>query len=143
MTAEEGRVRYFLVKTEPQVFSVDDLKRENDTVWDGVRNPQALKALRSMEKGDRVFVYHSGGSAAVVGLAEVSAGPRPDPRDGKLTVVNLRYLRHLDPPVSLAAIKETGRFAQWALIRQGRLSVMEAPAEFVDWIRERYRGQTI
>jgi predicted RNA-binding protein with PUA-like domain len=136
-------VKYFLAKTEPGTYSIDDLRRDGHTVWDGVRNPQAVQAIRQMSKGDRMFIYHSGGVSAVTGLAEVTSAPRPDPKDAKSAVVELKYLAHLDPPTPLAEIKASGEFDDWALVRQGRLSTMAVPNEFVVWLRRRYRGTTI
>jgi len=129
---------YFLAKTDPQTYSIGDLAREKRTVWDGVRNPQALRAIREMCPGDRVFVYHSQGDAAVVGLAKVASAPRADSRDTKLTVVDLEFVGMLEPPTTLREIKESGLFADWALVRQSRLSTMSAPSGFVDWMRKRY-----
>lgn len=131
-------MRYFLAKTDPQTYSVDDLAREQRTVWDGVRNPQAKQAIREMKPGDRVFIYHSGGVSSVVGLAKVVSLPRPDPADPQAVVVDLEFLRLLDPPTSLADIKASGLFCDWALLRQSRLSTMPAPEEFVAWMRQRY-----
>ena len=129
---------YFLAKTEPTVYSIDNLKKDMRTTWDGVRNPQAVKAILGMKPKDRVFIYHSGGVSAVVGLAEVVGEPRPDPKDPKSAVVDLAYVCHLDSPVTLAEIKSSGLFADWALVRQGRLSTMQAPQSFVDWVRKRF-----
>ena len=129
---------YFLAKTDPQTYSIDDLAREGHTVWDGVRNPQALRAIREMRPSDRVFIYHSQGDAAVVGLAVVASDPRADPRDAKLAVVDFEYLTKLEPPTTLREIKDSGLFADWALVRQGRLSTMSAPSAFMEWMRKRY-----
>src|SRR6476661_964702 len=118
---------YFLAKTEPGTYSIDDLEREHKTVWDGVTNPQAVRAIREMRPGDRVFVYHSGGAAAVVGLAKVSSEPRDDPKNSKSAVVELEYQRQLDPPTTLKEIKDSKEFDDWALVRQGRLSTMAVP----------------
>lgn len=129
---------YFLAKTDPDSYSVDDLAREGTTVWDGVRNPQAVKAIREMQPGDRVFIYHSGGESAVVGLAAVVSEPRPDPKDPKSWVVELRFLTKLDPPATLGEIKACGIFGDWELVRQPRLSTMRAPEAFAEWMRPRY-----
>lgn len=136
-------MRYFLAKSEPKVYSIDDLKRDGRTAWDGVTNPQAVRAIRSMHKGDRVFIYHSGGVSAVVGLATVISQPRDDPKNPKSAVVDLEYRAHLDPPTGLSEVKASGQFGDWALVRQGRLSTMEAPQEFVDWMRGRYAAVKI
>jgi predicted RNA-binding protein with PUA-like domain len=131
-------VTYYLAKTDPETYSISDLEREGRTVWDGVKNAQALRAIAAMRSGDRVFIYHSMGKAAIVGLAKVASDPRPDPKDAKLTVVELEFLKRLDPPLTLQEIKESEKFADWALVRQSRLSTMEAPDKFVEWMRKRY-----
>ncbi len=131
-------MNYFLAKTDPETYSVDQLEREHKTVWDGVKNPQALRAIREMRPGDRVFIYHSGGDSAIVGLAQVVSEPRPDPKSAKLTVIEFEFLHRLDPPVALKEIKESGLFADWALVRQGRLSTMAAPTSFVAWMKKQY-----
>ena len=131
-------MKYFLAKTDPDTYSVDDLEREKKTVWDGVTNPQAVRAIRDMAPGDEVFLYHSGGLSAVVGLAKVVSGPRDDPKNPKSAVVELEFLGRLEPPTTLAEIKQSKRFDDWALVRQGRLSTMPAPDSFVKWMRERY-----
>jgi predicted RNA-binding protein with PUA-like domain len=129
---------HFLAKTEPGTYSIGDLEREKQTVWDGVTNPQAVRAILEMRAGDRVFIYHSGGQSAVVGLARVVKGGRADPKNPKSAVVDLEFSAQLDPPTTLAEIKQSGKFGDWALVRQGRLSTMRAPEEFVDWMRGRY-----
>lgn len=131
-------MNYFLAKTDPETYSIDQLERERKAVWDGVKNPQALRAIREMRPQDRVFIYHSGGDSALVGLAKVASEPRPDPKSPKLTVVDLEFLGRLNPPTTLREIKESGLFNDWALVRQGRLSTMPAPAAFVSWLKKRY-----
>ena len=129
-------MRYFLAKTEPTTYSIDDLERDGKTTWDGVTNPQAVKNIREMRPGDRVFIYHSGGVSAIVGLAKVKSEPRDDPKNLNSAVADLEYLGRIDPPVTLAEIKQSKKFDDWALVRQGRLSTMEVPQKFVDWIRK-------
>jgi predicted RNA-binding protein with PUA-like domain len=131
-------MKYYLAKSEPSVYSIDHLERDRKTVWDGVTNPQAVKAIRAMKPGDRVFFYHSGGVSAVVGIADVLSEGRDDPKNPKSAVVDLAYVGRIDPPTSLADIKQSGQFDDWALVRQSRLSTMEAPARFVEWMRARY-----
>ena len=130
-------MNYFLAKTDPETYSIDDLEREKKTVWDGVTNPQAVRAIKEMRAGDRVFVYHSGGVSGIVGLAAVRSDPRSDPKNPKSAVVDLEYQGRIDPPVTLKEIKESKRFDDWALVRQGRLSTMAAPEKFVAWMRSK------
>lgn len=129
--------RYFLAKTDPETYSIEQFANEKRTTWDGVRNAQALRAIAAMRPGDKVFVYHSMSNAAVVGLAKVASEPRPDSNDPKLTVVDFEFVTTFEEPVTLKEIKESGLFEDWALVRQSRLSTMEAPAAFADWMRKR------
>jgi predicted RNA-binding protein with PUA-like domain len=135
-------MQYFLAKTDPETYSIDNLERDGRTVWDGVTNPQAVRAIREMMPGDVVFVYHSGGSSGVVGLAVVRSEARSDPGNAKSAVVELEYAGRLEPPTTLAEIKQSGLFDDWALVRQGRLSTMTAPENFVKWMRKRYPAFT-
>lgn len=129
---------YFLAKTDPDTYSIDDLEREKQTVWDGVTNPQAVRAIRDMKPGDRVFLYHSGGESAILGMANVVSESRPDPKNAKSAVVELAFAGRLSPPTNLSEIKQSGKFSDWALVRQSRLSTMAAPEKFVAWMRSRY-----
>jgi predicted RNA-binding protein with PUA-like domain len=128
---------YFLAKTDPETYPVEQLERDGRTVWDGVRNPQALRAIRDMKPGDRVFLYHSMGDAALVGLADVIVGGRDDPGNPKLAVADFQFRGRIDPPVTLREIKESHLFDDWALVRQSRLSTMHAPDEFVSWMKSK------
>ena len=129
---------YFLAKTDPETYSIDQLEKDRKTVWDGVNNPQAVRAIREMRPGDNVFIYHSGGLSAVVGLARVASEGRPDPKNPKSAVADFEFLTRLDPPVTLAEIKQSKLFDDWALVRQGRLSTMAAPEKFVAWMRKKF-----
>jgi predicted RNA-binding protein with PUA-like domain len=128
---------YFLAKTDPEHYSIADLERDGVTVWDGVRNAAALQAIRAMRPGDEVLIYHSQGEAAIVGLARVDSEPRPDPNDAKSWVVDMSFVRRVEQPVTLREIKESHRFDDWALVRQGRLSTMAVPAHAVAWLQEK------
>lgn len=119
---------HWLVKTEPSVYSFEDLQREKRARWDGVSNPVALKHLRAMAPGDEVLVYHTGDVKAAVGLARVASAPYADPKNPKLAIVDLEVVRPLAQPVTLAAVKADPTFAEFALVRIGRLSVMPVPA---------------
>ena len=116
----------WLLKTEPSTYSFADLQRDKRTVWDGVKNPQALKHLSQVQKGDRLFVYHTGDEKAVVGIATALSGAYADPKknDPKLLVIDLGPSRALPRPVPLAEIKASPKFTGWELVRLPRLSVM-------------------
>ena len=129
---------YYLAKTDPETYSVDQLERDGRTVWDGVTNPQAVRAILAMRPGDKVFIYHSGGVSGIVGLAVVRTAGRPDPKNPKSAVADFEFAGRLDPPTTLAEIKQSKLFDDWALVRQGRLSTMAAPEAFVAWMRKRY-----
>lgn len=131
-------MNYFLAKTDPDTYSIDDFEREGRTAWDGVTNPQAVRSIREMQPGDRVFIYHSGGVSSIVGISVVRSQPRNDPKNPRSAVVDLEFAGRLEPPVTLAEIKQSKKFDDWALVRQGRLSTMMAPPKFAAWMRERY-----
>ena len=129
---------YFLAKTDPDTYSIDEFEKQKRTVWDGVTNPQAVRAIREMRPGDKVFIYHSGGQSGVVGLARVVSESRPDPKNAKSAVADFEFLTRFDPPVTLAEIKQSKLFDDWALVRQGRLSTMPAPEKFVQWMQKKF-----
>ena len=131
-------MKYFLAKTDPETYSIDQLEKDKKTVWDGVNNPQAVRAIQDMRPGDKVFIYHSGGHSAVLGLARVASEPRPDPKNPKSAVAEFEFIGRLEAPVTLAEIKQSGLFDDWALVRQGRLSTMAAPERFVEWVRKKF-----
>jgi predicted RNA-binding protein with PUA-like domain len=131
-------MKYFLAKTEPSTYGLDQLERDRKTQWDGVTNPQAVRAIQDMRTGDKVFIYHSGGQSAIVGLARVASDSRPDPKNPKSAVADFEFAARLDPPTTLAEIKQSHEFDDWALVRQGRLSTMAVPEKFVAWMKKRY-----
>jgi predicted RNA-binding protein with PUA-like domain len=116
----------WLLKTEPSTYAWADLVRERRATWDGVANPSALGHLRAMRKGDEAFVYHTGDEKAIMGIARVASDPYADPKlaDPKRVVVDLEPVRALKHPVTLASVKADKRFADFALVRISRLSVM-------------------
>ncbi len=122
---------YWLLKTEPDAYSYEDLEIEGETVWDGVRNNAALKHMRAMQAGDLALIYHTGNERCAFGIAEVTSAAYPDPQadDPKMVVVNIRAVRLLNQPVTLATIKADPFFADFALVRQSRLSVVPVNAE--------------
>lgn len=132
------QVATFLIKTEPGEYSYADLVRDGATRWSGVSNAAALIALRAMRAGDEALIYHTGSERAVVGLARIATDPYPDPDadDPRRVVVDIQPLRAAKRPVTLAEIKADDRFRDFALVRQSRLSVMEAPAPLAAALRK-------
>ena len=116
----------WLLKTEPGDYGYDDLERERRTMWNGVTNPVALRNMREMRKGDECFVYHTGGEKAVVGVAEVEKAAYPDPQAGdeRIVAIDIKAVRKLARPVTLAEMKAMSVFQDSPLARQGRLSVV-------------------
>ena len=115
---------YWLVKSEPSTYSFDQLQKDGNTVWDGVRNYAARIHLRSMKKGDQVFFYHSNEGTEIVGIAKVAKEAYQDPTtdDDRWSAVDLKPVRKLKKPVTLETIKKDKRLANMALVRIGRLS---------------------
>jgi predicted RNA-binding protein with PUA-like domain len=122
-------VNYWLVKTEPETFSWDDLVTKGREHWDGVRNYQARNNLKAMLEGDQVLVYHSGQQRAVVGVARVVRGFYPDPTtdDERWVAVDLEPLRSLERNVGLAELRANPALQELLLLRHTRLSVMPVP----------------
>ncbi len=132
-------MQHWLMKTEPGEYSWEDLVRQGNTHWDGVRNHQAQNNMKQMAVGDRVLIYHSVGPKEVVGIAEVSKTAYPDPtaKPGeKWIVVDVKPLEPLKTPVKLATIKESPDLRDIPLIRQSRLSVMPLSKAEYDRILE-------
>ena len=124
-------MNYWLVKSEPSVYSFDQLEKEKTTRWDGIRNYAARLHLRAMKKGDEVLFYHSNEGLAIVGIAKVSREAYPDPtaKEGDWSAVDLRFHKRLKKPVTLDAIKKEKSLANMALVRIGRLSVQPVTAD--------------
>lgn len=119
----------WLLKSEPHVYSWDDLVREGATAWDGVRNNAARLHLRAMKPGDEAFFYHSGEERAVVGIMRIAGEGKPDGEDGAWVKVPVEPVRRLARPVTLKDIKAEPALAKMELIRQSRLSVSPVRAE--------------
>lgn len=122
--------RYWLMKSEPDAYSWDDLVAEGEGTWDGVRNYRARNNLAAMEKGDRAFFYHSNIGKEIVGIVEISVTGIADPSDdtGKWAAVKVKPVEKLEKPVSLKDIKAEPELQDIELIRQSRLSVAEISA---------------
>lgn len=122
---------YWLLKTEPETYSFEQLLKDKKTPWNGVRNHQAKNNLNQMKPGDLALIYHSGENREVVGIAEVSRSAYPDPdpnRPGEWVQVDLKPAKALKNPVTLETLKSTATLKTLPLIKQSRLSVMPVTA---------------
>jgi len=124
---------YWLLKSEPSSYSWDQLVKDGRTNWNGVRNFQAAKNLKSMKRGDQAFFYHSGEDRAIVGTCEIVKEAYPDPTDpeGRFVMVDVKAMKPVKSPVTLAAIKAEPKLKDLALVRQSRLSVV--PVADAEW----------
>ena len=131
-------MKYYLAKTDPDSYSISDLEREKSTEWSGVRNPQAVQFLKSMQPQDRVFIYHSQGEGSLRGLAEVQGAGHADPANPKSWLVTLRLLHVYEEPfVTIKDIRATDLFPDFLLLRQSRLSVLPVPKEVVQFLKKK------
>ncbi len=129
-------MNYFLAKTDPSTYSIENFTQDKITVWDGVRNGQAVQALKAMQKGDRVLIYHSQGEGSIRGLATVTKNIGPDPKDNRSWLVELKLSKIFPEPfVTLKQIKATEKFNDLVLVKNSRLSTMLIPNKFIDWLK--------
>ena len=128
-------MKYWLLKSEPDVWSIEQQRKSGDkgAPWDGVRNYQAAKNLKTMKKGDQCFFYHSNIGKEIVGVVEVIKEAYKDKTDktGRFVAVTVKFLRKLDKPISLEQIKKNKDLSHLLLIKQSRLSVM--PIDSKSW----------
>jgi predicted RNA-binding protein with PUA-like domain len=121
----------YLLKSEPDKYSYDDLLRDGETVWDGIKNPQALMTLRNMKKGEHCIIYHSNVGKEAVGTATVLSVDASDPKN---PAVRLKAGKRLKNPKPLAAIREAAVFQGSIMFRQFRLSVVPLDQAQYDWL---------
>ncbi len=124
---------YWILKTEPNTYSIEDLQKDKETDWDGVRNYQARNNLGKMAVGDLAMIYHSVGPKELVGIGKVLKTAYPDKtaEDGDWVAVRLKFVKKLNQPVHLSTIKADKFFADLSLVKQGRLSVV--PVSDKEW----------
>ena len=122
---------HWLFKTEPSVYSFQQLQKDKKTMWDGVANNLALKNLRDIKKGDLIYIYHTGDEKQAVGVARALSGAYPDPskKDPKLLVVDIEAVKPLPKLVTLADVKANKKLANFDLVRLSRLSIMKVTDE--------------
>jgi predicted RNA-binding protein with PUA-like domain len=132
----------WLFKTEPSVYSFQQLQKDKKTVWDGVANNLALKNLKDIQKGELVLIYHTGDERQAVGVARAVSGAYPDPakKDPKALVVDVEAVNPLPRPVTLAEVKANKRLANFDLVRLSRLSIMKVSDEQWQEIEAMARG---
>jgi predicted RNA-binding protein with PUA-like domain len=123
----------YLLKTEPNKYSYDDLVRDGETIWDGISNNQALLTLRNMKKGDKLVIYHSNIGKAAVGTAKVISVDPSDPRNPVVRIAPVKKLKREKP---LAEIRESSLFKGSILFRQFRLSVVPLTEQQYDWLTQ-------
>jgi len=121
----------FLLKTEPNKYSFEDLERDGETTWDGIANNQALLYLRGMKKGEKLVIYHSNIGKAAVGTAKVVSVDASDPKDPK---VRVQPVKKFKTPKDLAEIRASAVFKDSIMFRQFRLSVVPITEEKYDWL---------
>jgi predicted RNA-binding protein with PUA-like domain len=127
-------MQYFLAKTEPSTYSIEQFATDKTTLWDGVHNYAAIGFIKQMHPGDRVFIYHSLKGLKIVGEAEVASEPFLNTADPRFSwAVTLKYIRSFDGP-SLSEFKQKPEFATFDLVRQSRLSTMIVPDRVAKWI---------
>jgi predicted RNA-binding protein with PUA-like domain len=149
--------QYWLMKSEPDVYSIDDLSRDGSTHWDGVRNYKARNNMRAMKVGDGVLFYHSNANPpAVVGEAKVCKAAYPDPSqfdrkskyhdsksdpdDPRWDLVNVEFVGKFDHPVPLTDIKEDAKLRNMELVRYARLSVQSVTRDEFEYVKKMGRG---
>jgi predicted RNA-binding protein with PUA-like domain len=121
----------YLLKSEPDTYSFDDLERDGETTWDGISNPQALLNLRSMKKGEKLIIYHSGKGKAAIGTARVISVDSTDPKDPK---VRIQPVKRLKQEKTLDDMRNASVFKDSILFRQFRLSVVPLTDAQYDWL---------
>jgi len=131
LSTKKGNMAIWLLKTEPSVYSYDDLERDKETMWDGVSQPHALLNIRQIKKGDTAIIYHTGDERAAIGLATVTKGyyVNPELDNPKLAVCDVKAKKRLGKPVTLKQIKATPELKDWDLVRLARLSVVAVSDE--------------
>lgn len=133
----------WLFKTEPSVYSYQQLVKDKKTMWDGVANNLALKNLKDIKKGEQILIYHTGDEKQAVGIARSLGGAYADPgkNNPRLLVVDIEPVRALAKPVTLAQVKADRKLAKFDLVRNSRLSIMKVTDEQWNSMMEMAKGK--
>ncbi len=134
-------MNYWLMKSEPSVYSWTNLEQDKKATWDGVRNFQARNNLKAMKKDDLAFLYHSNEDKAIIGIAKIVKENYPDPKDKNWIVVDIAPVEKLKSSISLAQIKADKRLGEMVLVRSSRLSVQPVRKEEFDMIIKMSTGK--
>lgn len=126
---------YFLAKSDPETYSIEQLEKDGTTVWDGVHNFMAMNTIKKMKPGDKIYFYQSQTDKAIVGLMEAVSEPYENTKDPRKSwAIDVKFVKKYSKYVTLADFKAEEQFKDFLLIRQGRLSVMEVPENIQKWI---------
>lgn len=129
-------MNYFLAKTDPDTYSIDQFEKDKKTIWDGVHNYQAINAIKKMKVGDLVYIYHSQSDKAIVGIAKVIGEPFENKNDNRFSwAVELELVKRTNP-VTLAMIKSEPSTKDFLLVKNPRLSTMDVPESVADFINK-------
>ena len=129
---------YFLAKSDPETYSIEQLEKDGTTIWDGVHNFTAINNIKKMKKGDFVYFYQSQTDKAIVGLMEVVSEPYKNEKDPRNSwAVDVKFVKKYSNIVTLADFKAEEQFKNFDLLRLSRLSVMEVPPDVQKWIEKR------
>lgn len=128
---------YFLAKTDPETYSIEDFERDGETEWDGVHNYEAINFIKTMRPGDKVFIYLSMSAKAVLGLAEVTSEPYENKDDKRFSwAVRMKFMKRTKP-VTLAEFKAEPSLKKFKLVTHSRLSVMAVDDKVAAWINSK------
>lgn len=130
-------MKYYLAKTDPDTYSVDQFQKDSKTIWDGVHNYQAINAIKKMRPGDTVFIYHSMSDKAILAIGTIAGEPFENKNDTRFSwAVEIEFTRKTKP-ITLSEMKSADELKNFLLIKNPRLSTMEVPDEVAGWILER------
>lgn len=130
-------MKYFLAKTDPDTYSIDQFEKDHKTIWDGVHNYQAINAIKTIKPGDMVFIYHSMSDKAILGLAKAIGHPFENDKDPRYSwAVELEFVSKTRP-ITLSEMKSSPELSGFLLIKNPRLSTMPVSDDIAEWLLAR------